>query len=38
MNQIPASYYKWLIANNFPDDVKEIAKKAIMGYFPRRPI
>ncbi len=31
-------FLKWMINASFPDDAKEIAKKALMGEFPKNPL
>jgi len=36
MASIPPSYWRWIIEHDFPTDVTEIAKNALVGKFPTR--
>jgi len=35
MNRIPTDYYDWILNNDFPEDVKVLARQAKLGVFPQ---
>jgi DNA polymerase III epsilon subunit-like protein len=36
INEVPTSYFDWLISGSFPASVKELARKAKLGQFPEK--
>jgi DNA polymerase-3 subunit epsilon len=36
MREVPPGYYRWLMSNDFPPDVKYLADEALNGRFPKR--